>query len=599
MRIRRTLPRWPVLLLLGALALQARLIPAADVTADIRAVDSEARMKKDIFFLASDECEGRGPTTKGINIAADYIAAEFKKAGLKPGTPDGSYFQPFTIPGAIQDAPATLAFKGPNDQTLDLKEGNQFYPMALGGAGMVTDAEVVFAGYGTAAGPLKYDDYADLNVEGKVVIVLGDVPRNPNKEKDAPQFPRNAGSLTGKIKRAETAKAAALLFVNDADTVKTGDDLLDFNYTAVGSSSGKIPVFHLKRSALETMLKASGSQDLAVIEETINKQMKPLSLELKGWTANLELKMHRGKLPLKNLVGVLEGNGPLAKETVVVGSHYDHLGYGGAGGSLAGLKKPAIHYEAADDNGSGTTAGSWNWASAASSRHEGTPGPPPGLHVLQRRGARPERLAPLRGQSALSAGGHGVDVQSRHGGPACRQDTSETLLVEGNSTSTKTFDELVEKINKNYDCKLKKADKFLPNSDHYSFYQKKIPVLFFWTGIHADYHRPTDTADKINIAGMRKIVDLSVDVLQQMTTVEKRPDYVAGKSSSGGGGGGNGPRNWASCPTYTRDEGMGACSFPAYRKDTPVFSRRRDSRPTTASWSWPASRSRSSRITWR
>ena len=547
MRIRHTLPRWPMLLLLGALALQARLIPAADIPADIRAAESEARLKKDIFFLASDECEGRGPTTKGINIAANYIATEFKKAGLKPGNPDGSYFQPFTIPGAIQDAPAALAFKGPKDQTLDLKEGNQFYPMALGAAGKVADAAVFFAGYGTAAGPLKYDDYTDLNVEGKIVIVLRDVPRKPSKDKDTPQFPRNAGSLTGKIQRAEKAKAVAVLFVNDADTAKTGDDLLDFNYTAVGSTSGKIPAFHLKRSVLETMLKSNG-KDLATIEDAINQDLKPQSVELKGWTANLEVKMHRGKLPLKNLIGVLEGNGPLAKETVVVGCHYDHLGYGGAGGSLAGLKKMAIHH-GADDNGSGTTSVmELARRFAAMKDRQGRrlvfmcfSGEELGLDGSRYYAAHP--LFPLEDTVAM----FNLDMVGR------LPKDKETLLVEG-STTSKSFDELVDRINKKYHFAMKKSDKFLPNSDHYSFYTKKIPVLFLWTGIHPDYHRPTDTADKINIPGMRKIVDMSVDVLQQFTTEEKRYDYVPGKSG-GGRSASSGPR-LGIMPTYP-DDGMG------------------------------------------
>src|SRR5205807_1966148 len=129
-------------------------------------------------------------------------------------------------------------------------------------------------GGGAVAGPLKYDDYAGPNVEGKVVAVLRDVPRSPNKDKDATQCPRAAGSLGSKVQRAEKAKAAALVFVSDADTVKTGDDLLDFNYTAIGGSAGKIPVFHLKRSVLETMLKAGGAKELATIEAEINKEMK-------------------------------------------------------------------------------------------------------------------------------------------------------------------------------------------------------------------------------------------------------------------------------------------------------------------------------------
>ena len=180
-------------------------------------------MKKDVYFLASDECEGRGPTTKGIEKAADYIANEFKKAGLKPGNKNESYFQPFTIPGAVQDAPAVLKLKGPKGQEIELKEGKQFYPLSVGSSGKEANVPVVFAGYGTVSGPLKYDDYAGLDVEGKVVIVERDVPRTKNKE--TAQFPRQAASMNNKIQRAERAKAAAILFINDPETAHTGDDL--------------------------------------------------------------------------------------------------------------------------------------------------------------------------------------------------------------------------------------------------------------------------------------------------------------------------------------------------------------------------------------
>src|SRR5947209_11348061 len=166
----RRMSRWPALLLAGAFALYAVPVPAAEL-ADKRA-DSEARLKKDVFCLASDECEGRGPTTKGLNKAADYIAAEFKKAGLKPGGPEDSYFQPFPLPAAVQDAPAVLTLHGPQGQEIELKEGAQFAALAYGAAGKADDAGVVFAGYGAAADPLKYDDFADLDVAGKVVIVL-------------------------------------------------------------------------------------------------------------------------------------------------------------------------------------------------------------------------------------------------------------------------------------------------------------------------------------------------------------------------------------------------------------------------------------------
>src|SRR5207249_11774885 len=120
---------------------------------------------------ASDRCEGRGVTTQGVNLAADYIAAEFQKAGLKPGGPDHSYFQPFTIPANTLVGPSHIVLRGPRGQTIELKQDVHFEPIGLSNSGKVTGTPLVFAGYGASTGEFGYDDYAGLDVEGKAVIV--------------------------------------------------------------------------------------------------------------------------------------------------------------------------------------------------------------------------------------------------------------------------------------------------------------------------------------------------------------------------------------------------------------------------------------------
>src|SRR3954451_23319253 len=134
MHIRRWLLRGPIFVSLWAVAV-ASLAAAAKAPAPNPNLSSEGRLRRDVALLASDECEGRGPLTGGINLAADYIAAEFKKAGLQPAGPGGSYFQPFTAPGAILEAPAHLALEGPRGKKMVLKQGEQFWPMGLGGSG--------------------------------------------------------------------------------------------------------------------------------------------------------------------------------------------------------------------------------------------------------------------------------------------------------------------------------------------------------------------------------------------------------------------------------------------------------------------------------
>jgi hypothetical protein len=528
MRLWQWLRRWPTLILLGGVALVAAPLPAAEKTATTRDLQSEARLRRDVTFLASDECEGRGPTTRGIDLAAEYIAGEFRKAGLRPGGPDGSYFQPFTIPGAVLDAPARLALKGPLGQQIELKQGAHFQPMGLGKAGKFA-ASVVFAGYGITSTKPAYDDYAGLDVEDKVVVVLRGSPRAGGA--GAAELRQHA-PFVNKMRNAGRHHAAALLVVNDAEAGHGGDDLLDFNFTALGPSPATLPVLHVRRSVLATMLRAATTESLGAIEKGIDRDLKPHSLELPGWTVTLDVKMRRDRIPVKNVVGVLEGDGPLARETVVVGAHYDHLGYGGAGGSLARLSRPAIHH-GADDNGSGTTA-----LMELARRFGEVPG---------RQGRRLVFLAFSGEELGLLGSAHYVkqplfpladtvamfnlDMVGRL--TADGNTGKDKLLVEGNGTS-KAFEDLVDRLGKMHgDFQMKKSSSLLPNSDHFSFYQKKVPVLFFWTGIHPDYHRPSDTADKINVRGMRRVVDVAEDAVGELATMPQRPGYE--KVKVGGG----------------------------------------------------------------
>ncbi len=513
---------------------------------------SEQRLRRDVTYLASPECEGRGPTTKGLDRAADYVANEFKQAGLKPGN-GNSWFQPFSIPGnRLKEAP-TLVLTGPQGQQIKLKRGVDFDAMGLGGSGTIAGAEVVFAGYGVSSEPLRYDDYADIDVAGKVVVLLRDVPARSSQDRGGKL--RAQAPFTSKLGRAERKKAAAVLFVNDADAARTGDDLLDFNYTATQPTEIKMPAIFMRRSVLEQMLRASITEELGDVEKDIDSRFQPHSLPLKGWKVSLSVATERTRIPLKNVVGVLEGKGPLAKQTVVIGAHYDHLGYGSFG-SLSGLKKRAIHH-GADDNGSGTTAV---------------------LELARRFAALPDRQGRRLVFMTFSGEELGL-LGSKH---YCEQpifpleDTvamfnldmvgrlrpdektgKDKLLVEGSNTA-KTFAGMLESLNKTHDLQFALSKVVVPNSDHASFYRKKVPILFFWTGIHPDYHRPTDTADKINVAGMRRIVDLSQEVITSLATTEKRPEYV--QVPIGGGGGrprGNGP-TLGVVPDYNGDgkEGM-------------------------------------------
>lgn len=481
-----------------------------------------ARMKKDIYFLASDECEGRGVGTKGLDKAAEHIAAEFKKAGLKPGGVNGTYFQPFPFcTNAELNGDSTLILDGPKS-SLTLQQGVHFQVLGTSSTGKIT-APIVFVGYGVTARGIEYDDYAGIDVKGKVVIALRRVPRWNDKEKpfDGPNKDDLAG-LDVKLARGQANKAAAVILVNDA-TETTTDALMPFAQMSRGITTTSIPFVQMRRAALELVLLSSTGKSLGTIEKAIDKDLKPQSAALQGWSVNLDVKVNRTEVMVKNVIGYVDGAGPLADENIVVGAHYDHLGYGGAG-SLAPKEKGKIHY-GADDNGSGTTAVmELARRFGAIKNREGRrmvfmtfTAEERGL-IGSRHYCRIEPLFPLKSTAAM----FNLDMVGR-----VKTDLPEgakpKLLVLG-MDSGKGFEQLVSKHNPGFDVVKDKS--VFGASDHYSFYVQKIPVLFFFTGTHPEYHRPTDTADKINVAGMKKVADFTEKIVDHWRTDPKRPDFV-------------------------------------------------------------------------
>jgi hypothetical protein len=483
----------------------------------------EDRLRQHITFLASDVCEGRGPGTKGIDKAANYIAEEFRKAGLKPGGPMGSYFQPFTVTGVAELAkPGSLVLHGSLGQTIELRPGIDFRVMGLSGSGNVS-ASLVFAGYGVTAPGIKYDDYQGVDIAGKIVILLRRTPRWSNRflAFDGVRKEEHA-SLERKVALARVNKAAAILIVNDRSEASKGDPFMTFEYTSAAIGAGA-PTAQIRRTAVDAILRSSLGMSLADIEQAIDRDLKPRSSPLFGWKAHLTTDVVRKTIAVKNIVGVAEGSGALADETIVIGAHYDHLGYGQRF-SLAKEKKKAIHH-GADDNGSGTTVlmelarrygampshnGRRLVFIAFSAEEMGLLG---SKHYCNK-----EPLFPLARTVAMV----NLDMVGRLTKSA--KGTGDKLIVEGLGTA-KEFEKLLDRLSSGAGFDLIKKKGGTGPSDHDSFYRQKIPVLFFWTGMHKDYHRPTDTADKINVRGMKKIATLAERVIGELARGQ-RPAYV-------------------------------------------------------------------------
>jgi hypothetical protein len=498
-----------------------------------------ARMQKDIFFLASPECEGRGIETKGIEKAAEYIAEAYEKAGLKPAMKDGSYFQPFAVTMSSKvGKPTELTLTGPDDAKIEPKLGTEFGPMGYSPTGKCAGG-LVFAGFGITAPDLKYDDYAGLDVEGKVVVVFRRTPRygvKGDKRFDtiAPADGESPYAFfEAKIEQAAKHKAAGLIIVNDTTGAGKTDPLQQYAMHATGTTPAKFPVLSMKRATLDKILAGGKWKSANELEEAINDGLKPQSFELTGWSAAARVTVERNVVTCKNIVGVLEGAGPLKDETVVIGAHYDHVGYGlwgSLGGKGAGGK---IHY-GADDNASGTT----------------------GVMELARRfGAQKDRQGRRLVFIGFSAEEHGLDGSQFYcKNPLFPLDSTaamvnldmigrtkpvptdwlglfekkDRLIVYGTGTG-EGFDKLVDYATRKVDLKVTKLPAGTGPSDHDSFYRKTIPVLFMYTGTHSEYHRPTDVPEKIDVPGLKKMADFAEILLDDLLTRATKPKYFVVK----------------------------------------------------------------------
>ena len=507
---------------------------------------SQARLKADVTFLAADAQEGRGPGTKGIEVSADHIAAAFAAAGLKPAPGGEEFFQPFSIRGEAKvKGEPTLTFAGPDGKSIKATD-QDFTPLAIGSGADLTDVPLVFVGYGITAKDeskgLDYDDYAGLDVKGKAVLVLRREPQlNDENSKFAGKQTTSFATFNHKATNAYQHGASAVLFVNDFASLQGNADVLLRLNGAGSEQNSPIPFVMLTRAKADSLLEAAGQPKLEVIEKAIDSDLKPRSKPLEGWTLAASIAIGREGLMTKNVIGVLEGAGPHADETIVVGGHYDHLGSGGlTSGSLAPFSRN-IH-NGADDNASGTALV---------------------MELARRLASRPDPLPRRIVFMAFSGEERGL-LGSRHYvehplipldktvmminfDMVGRLDDKSALTMVGVG-STPGLEEIVKALgaDASFNVKLVKgvSDGF-GGSDHESFYNKGIPVLFPFTGLHTDYHKPSDDTERINFPGMLRIADFGELLLLDIARRQLRPEFVAAATApanphGGGAPGGNG-----------------------------------------------------------
>ena len=458
--------------------------------------------------LSSDELGGRGNGTAGLRQAASYIASEFKKAGLKAGGDRGSYLQQFDVGARLEsDGGSALLLSSPGG-VRSFRIGSQYYPLTSPpAAGLPAEAprrltnRLVFAGYGIAAPGLGYDDYAGIDVDGSAVIVF---THEPQEHTEHSVFEGRAltphSDIGQKAELARNRGATLLIVVEDpshlSDRAMTQAWLAD---PQIGDYA--IPVIRVERSSLQQALPGLRFDELG---EEIDRTLQPQSRLIANATISYVAPLVALSPRVDNVIGVLEGSDPgLAREAVVIGAHYDHLGLGGRFSRDA--ETGQVH-NGADDNASGTAMVIEMAHVAARHRAQfrrsivfaAFAGEELGLlgsrHYIQH-----PPISMARTVAMLN-----LDMVGRARG---------RVLVGGDDKQPR-FKQLIEKLRASSRLRLDDfSDGYADGaSDNDSFERERVPTLVFFTGFHDDYHRPSDDWQQTDSAGAAEIARLALAI---------------------------------------------------------------------------------------
>lgn len=475
--------------------------------------------------LASPAMEGRGSGTPGADLAAAHIVAAFKAAGLTPGGEAGSFLQSFSVPTGLRfDGANTLTVIGPTPKALDFRK--DFLPLTISANGAATGG-VVFVGYGITAADLGYDDYAGIDARGKIVVALGREPRS--QDPGSPFRRHEARHYTErdyKIINAREHGAAAILL---APHPAAGD--LPLPVPRGQSQSQGVLALAITRATAEALLASVGMR-VGELAEAIDQSLTPRSAPLPGLTIRVEVNLVRERGTTSNVIGVLPGTDPaLRDQAIVIGAHYDHLGRGGDS-SMAPDQHGQVHH-GADDNASGTAvvmalARAFAAAGGASRTlvFAAFSGEELGLLGSAEYVRRP--TVPID-KTVLMVN---LDMVGR---------LRDGRLYIGGIDSGTGLRAVVTRATADLSLTLELSPSPFGPSDHTSFYVAGRPVMFFFTGVHDDYHRPSDTWDRINGAGLATVATVVARVVSAVAAEAMPPAYVKVDAPRGSGGGGYGP----------------------------------------------------------
>lgn len=461
-----------------------------------------------IEFLASDQMRGRDTPSPELELAADYIEKAFKRNSLEPV--GASYSQVYELERLDLSSASLRLIR--NRDTLRGELKSDMVPFEQTGEREIRNAPLIFAGYGITAHEYDYDDYAGLNIEGHVVLVLRGEPESPDTTKFKGKAFTRYASTSEKIKMARSRGAVGIL-VLDALRSPRKPFVTGYPWSSLfprlnrasrplvlPDSSESIPAFHVGESIALMVFDSLG----AVVAETrrLDSTLVPASRVIPGVRINATVALSRERVRVRNIVGMLKGSS-LPDEYVVIGAHYDHIGVG-----KADVNGDSI-YNGADDNGSGT-AGLLLAAEAMAASP-----------------SRPERSIVFVAFSGEEKGLLGSKAYVRSSPLPLEKCVAminldmigrclDGKLSIGGNTRCPDLSAMNEEINSTLEKPFILAYDIEPyffRSDQASFAMKRIPVLFYFTGEHKDYHKQSDNIDKINMLDLINIARLSTELV--------------------------------------------------------------------------------------
>ncbi len=530
-------------------------------------------LRRHVEYLAHDALGGRGIGTMGLVAAGSYVAARFEEAGLVPGGDNDTYFQGFEVTTAVTLVGENRLHLGGRALSLD----DEWRPHPFSASDSAS-AAVVFAGYGITAPEYDWDDYAGIDVKGKVVLVLalepGQLSGAPAGNGGAASANSSAGGgqafvssapndffagmsvtahsdlHTKAINAREHGAAGMLLVIGPISGV---EDRLAPLRAEGGVHPARILCAQVRAAALRAALPAV---DLEALQRGIESTKRPASQALDAavrWSTRLE----EVRSPARNVIAVLPGLD--LHRAIVIGAHYDHLGLGSASSLAPEAREP---HNGADDNASGTAA-LLEIARTFAARGRKPPQPlvfaavsaaETGLGGSDRSVDAP--VLPLTATSAML----NMDMVGR------LRDRKLTVLGAASATEFKTLLDSLNTAGPRFDLRAT-GDGYGP-SDQMSFFKKGIPVLHFFTGTHSDYHKPSDDADRLDYAGLAEVAAF---VVQVADAVARQPLHFVGATQPAGDTGVGSFRSYlGTIPDYGQPEDLKGVLLSGVRDGSPA-----------------------------